>query len=338
MNCQQVAKLLERYDEGELPPQISTQVESHLHHCVGCQTMLRLVEKERVSLQSTDDIPALNPDFAQGVMSRISVTPRPKLYPLVPVWVEWTRRYPTLLGAAAVILLFLFPLIGQPTINNEFIPPTQQAAKKVAAVNQMQNVPYNATILPLTETSDENSYRDETLRPLDPSRSLQAKVITGSSALPSSPSTPTAALATGNAATDQTDDTQVIAPTVVPSYIPTGYTLDKIEITSGNQVIVSYQTSKDQPTAPLIINIVPELSNKKLMLEKDTTTRTDQPVIKAEDNVKPPVLATSVRSLTEPTKVAPVVGSCGGYNYLITSNIPLESQEMENLSRSLELR
>jgi len=144
MNCQQVNKLLERYDEGDLPPQIAAQVESHVLNCAECNLKLHLVSRERSCLQSYDDIPAMAPDFAQNVMARISISPRPALAPLVPVWVEWSQRYPTLIGAVAVILLFIFPMIGQPQRSNEYLPLKPPAVQQVADLDQAKNFAYNA--------------------------------------------------------------------------------------------------------------------------------------------------------------------------------------------------
>lgn len=325
MNCQQVNKLLERYDEGDLPSQISTQVETHLQSCTNCQTKLRLVEKERICLQSSIDIPPLESDFAQNIIARIAVSTPPVLPALVPIWVEWIRRYPTLLGAAAVILLFIFPVFGQPYRNPELLP-TANSVKQVATLDKAQNVPYNSALTeqqPLASPNN-NYYNEERLVTRDgPSRSGQTQPLTGALG-PSAPTMKTLA-----APDEVTTDGQSLAPAVVPSYIPDGYILDKIETGDNNRVTISYLTnnSNDHSGAPLVITIAPTIPRPAADTRAATANQEEELVLEQKTLAAPS--APSDEDLTE------FQGICGAYNYLITSNTPIKKKEMDNLLNSL---
>lgn len=336
MNCQQINKLLERYDEGDLPAQIAVQVEAHIQNCADCQTRLRLVNKERTRLQSYDDIPDLAPDFAGKVMARIEVSPRPAMAPLVPIWVEWTQRYPTLIGAVAVILLFIFPVIGQPQPNTDMIPvASAPAVKQIAAIDKAQNVAYNAGLeqAAVAEVSKESllfdsapnefGYRNEA-RPLkteDPSRSLKAKSPSAETAMPAEPMM---AMRSINPADADTTADELNIPAVVPSYIPEGFHLDKIEIASDNQVTISYLPI-DSEKGPLVINITPDRAVVTALKQdsNDTGSEPEKTLPTADVNAAPPPPSLSTQ------------GNYQGYNYLITYNQPLNDTEITNLINSL---
>ncbi|MGE5381486.1 MAG: DUF4367 domain-containing protein [Methylocystaceae bacterium] len=333
MNCQQVNKMLERFDEGELPHQISTQLEAHLQNCASCQVKRQLVKKERLCLQGDTDIPTLSANFTEMVMARITAAPRQSLPPLVPIWVEWTRRYPTLLGAAAVILLFIFPLIGQTDGHKELTSSKLPVVQKMAAVDRSQNVPYASEVNPIAKPDinpiaipGEYGYRKEapTINNTEgPSRSTQSKSLTGSNEAV----LPQVAAGTLRTMNMEAADKAAKPPTVVPTYIPSGYTLDKIEVNTDNQVTVSYLAATDQSAAPLIISIIAQTDKQKtkkaLVEDESKTSKTESQQVSA------------ITSLTASNQVQ---GDYSGYTYLISTNIQLKPEEMDNLARSLEPR
>jgi len=337
MNCQQINKLLERYDEGDLPSSIAIEVESHLQSCTNCQTLLKLVKKERTSLQSYTDIPELTPEFASALMARISVAPRPRL---VPIWVEWTRRYPTLLGAAAVILLFLFPLLGQPYRNDEIVPLAPKTAQKMAAVDLAQNVPFGAVVQPAPAISEDTTYRGESRQQVreDPSRSPQAKGLNAENNTSSTKETAPSLRKVGITNLELMASLP-LPPAVVPSYIPSGYSLDKIEVIAENQVVISYLSASDPTATPLIINIMPDIPSSK-QLQAETTAVEDETLpSRGEEPSRvagAPATITTASAEKSPTESLSVV--CDGQSYIISTSIPLEPEEMESLSRSLAPR
>lgn len=71
MNCQQVDKLLYLYCDNQVQPHLCEEIEAHLKNCVACRNNLIMTKMENQALRLKEDIPPTSPDFCKKVMASI---------------------------------------------------------------------------------------------------------------------------------------------------------------------------------------------------------------------------------------------------------------------------
>lgn len=84
MNCQQMQKLMSRFQDGELPAELKSEALLHLESCPDCSAELAAYEKVRDGLLLLP-VHEPSPGFAAGVMGRIHSAPKRRRF-WIPVF------------------------------------------------------------------------------------------------------------------------------------------------------------------------------------------------------------------------------------------------------------
>ncbi len=149
MNCQQVDKLLYLFCDGLLQPQLRQQIEDHLQECPACRNNLTMTEMENEALRYTEDIPPLALGFSLEVIQKINSVPITNHHSKVGLWsrlMELFRlhRLPVIASVTAAFLLFfvlatsnLLPLPGSTATEQSAHDRTGEPNEVlVAGINQ----------------------------------------------------------------------------------------------------------------------------------------------------------------------------------------------------------
>lgn len=149
MNCQQVDKLLYLFCDGLVQPQLRQQIEDHLQECPACRNNLTMTEMENEALRYTEDIPPLALGFSLEVIQKINSVPITNHHSKVGLWsrlMELFRlhRLPVIASVTAAFLLFfvlatsnLLPLPGSTVMEQSARDRTGEPNEVlVAGINQ----------------------------------------------------------------------------------------------------------------------------------------------------------------------------------------------------------
>lgn len=140
LSCGEIAELLDAYLDGELDPELSIRILSHLEHCAGCQELLDERTLETAMIRTSFPVPDLAPDFKDQVMAKICrEANRSRFFPSLSAIIN----RPWLAPALAGMLLFVgvygaFSLELPSPAPDESIRLQLEAGKESPALDQVR--------------------------------------------------------------------------------------------------------------------------------------------------------------------------------------------------------
>jgi len=115
MNCKKARLRLSAYQDGELAPAPSREVELHLQHCAACRSELEALDGLLGNLRRLA-MPVAAPGFSSRVMAGLQARPRARL-----------RLLPQLAYSLALLAIFVSGFLLEMSANGPKAAPAQPA-------------------------------------------------------------------------------------------------------------------------------------------------------------------------------------------------------------------